>query len=258
MLVAVAAARAGVPFFVAAPTTTLDVDVSNGDAIPIEQRPAEEVTHAGGGSGARVAAEGVDVWNPSFDVTPADLITGGIITERGMVPRTAQGDGFDVAGFVAGVARAVATPPAITPLDCAGAAAYVAARPALAARVGDATGADVDTWRVAEVGDGNINFVFILEGPSGSLVVKQALPYIRIAPDWPLAAARAGVEAAADDVAEAAEGATVAVVAVVATRWGLRLNRRARPRLAEAAPRSPDITRAASRRLAPSRQVPSL
>jgi len=197
LALAVAAARAGVPFFVAAPTTTLDVDVSNGDAIPIEQRPAEEVTHAGGGSGAPVAAEGVDVWNPSFDVTPADLITGGIITERGMVPRTAQGDGFDVAGFVAGVASAVATPPAITPLDCAGAAAYVAARPALAARVGDATGADVDTWRVAEVGDGNINFVFILEGPSGSLVVKQALPYIRIAPDWPLAAARAGVEAAA-------------------------------------------------------------
>ena len=40
--------------------------------------------------------------------------------------------------------------------------------------------------QVQEVGDGNINFVYIVEGPKGGLVVKQGLPYIRIAPDWPL------------------------------------------------------------------------
>ena len=111
-------------------------------------------------------------------------------------PASERGGAAATPGAVVGSPR-VDTVAATSPSDCAGAAAYVAARPALAARVGDATGADVDTWRVAEVGDGNINFVFILEGPSGSLVVKQALPYIRIAPDWPLAAARAGVEAAA-------------------------------------------------------------
>ena len=79
------------------------------------------------------------------------------------------------------------------------------------------------------------------------------------------AGVEAGVEAAADEVADAADGATVAVVAVVvaavavvATRWGLRMGRRPRPRLAEAAPRSPVITRAASRRLAPSPRIPSL
>lgn len=200
LALAVAAARAGVPFFVAAPTTTLDGDVPNGDAITIEQRPPEEVTHADGGAGARVAAAGVDVWNPSFDVTPADLVTGGIITERGMVPR--KGAGFDVAGFAARAAGAATAPPppAAAPLDCAAAAAYVAARPTLAARVGDPTGADAAAWDVAEVGDGNLNFVFIVSGPAGSLVLKQALPYIRIAPDWPLAASRAGVEAAALEV----------------------------------------------------------
>lgn len=64
---------AGIPFFVAAPCTTLDAATPNGGAIRIEERPAEELTHAR--SGERVVAEGIAVWNPSFDVTPASLIT---------------------------------------------------------------------------------------------------------------------------------------------------------------------------------------
>lgn len=78
--VAVLARRHGVPFYVAAPTSTLDPDCPDGSEIPIEEREAAEVTHFGG---ARVAAEGVTVRNPAFDVTPAELVTA-IITEKGI------------------------------------------------------------------------------------------------------------------------------------------------------------------------------
>lgn len=78
---AIAAHHHGVPFFVAAPTTTLDTSLASGSAIHIEERPAEELTHW---AGIAVAAKGIGVWNPSFDVTPPELITG-IITERGVI-----------------------------------------------------------------------------------------------------------------------------------------------------------------------------
>jgi methylthioribose-1-phosphate isomerase len=77
---ALAAHAAGVPFYVAAPTSTVDLRAPSGSDIPIEQRPAQEVTHLGG---ARVAAEGVQVFNPAFDVTPSRFITA-IVTERGV------------------------------------------------------------------------------------------------------------------------------------------------------------------------------
>lgn len=77
---AVLAHRHHVPFYVAAPTSTLDMSLTHGDQIAIEQRPAHEVTHAGG---QRIAPDGVDAFNPSFDVTPAELIAG-IVTERGI------------------------------------------------------------------------------------------------------------------------------------------------------------------------------
>jgi len=79
---AIAARRHQTPFYVAAPTSTIDWSLADGSLIPIEERSPEEVTHIGG---VRVAPEGVDVWNPAFDVTPADLITA-IVTERGIVP----------------------------------------------------------------------------------------------------------------------------------------------------------------------------
>ena len=77
---ALAAQAAGVPFFVAAPVSTLDLQAASGAGIPIEERAAEEVTHL---RGERVAAEGVSVFNPAFDVTPARYITA-IVTERGV------------------------------------------------------------------------------------------------------------------------------------------------------------------------------
>ncbi len=77
---AVLAREHGVPFYVAAPLSTVDFELSSGDEIPIEERDPAEVTHCGG---ARVAPEGVDVWNPAFDVTPARLVTA-IVTERGV------------------------------------------------------------------------------------------------------------------------------------------------------------------------------
>ena len=79
-LLAVLAKENGVPFFVAAPTSTLDLTLTSGDQIPIEQRAASEVTHVFGQS---VAPAGVAVENPAFDVTPARYVTA-IITERGV------------------------------------------------------------------------------------------------------------------------------------------------------------------------------
>ena len=69
-----------VPFYVAAPLSTIDLDTPDGAAIPIEQRNAKEVTHLGT---TRLAPEGASVWNPAFDVTPHALVAG-IITEKGI------------------------------------------------------------------------------------------------------------------------------------------------------------------------------
>lgn len=77
---AVLAHENGVPFYVAAPVSTLDLALASGDQIPIEQRPASEVTHV---FGVPVAPEGVPVQNPAFDVTPNRYVSA-IITERGV------------------------------------------------------------------------------------------------------------------------------------------------------------------------------
>ncbi len=78
--VAVLARTHGVPFYVAAPLSTIDLATPDGSHIPIEQRPAKEVSHLGA---IRLAPEGATIWNPAFDVTPAEYVTG-IITERGV------------------------------------------------------------------------------------------------------------------------------------------------------------------------------
>ena len=70
-----------VPFFVVAPTSSFDFNMASGKDIPIEQRPSEEITHF---RSAQVAPEGIEVLNPSFDVTPAEFITGGISCEKGL------------------------------------------------------------------------------------------------------------------------------------------------------------------------------
>jgi methylthioribose-1-phosphate isomerase len=70
-----------IPFYVAAPSSTFDFVIANGSEIPIEQRPVEEITR---GFGRQTAPDGVGVYNPAFDVTPAELITA-IVTERGII-----------------------------------------------------------------------------------------------------------------------------------------------------------------------------
>ncbi len=79
--VALLAQAHGIPFYVAAPSSTFDLSLPTGDAIPIEQRDPREVTH---GFGKQTAPDGVRVYNPAFDVTPARLIAG-IVTEKGLI-----------------------------------------------------------------------------------------------------------------------------------------------------------------------------
>jgi methylthioribose-1-phosphate isomerase len=117
---AVLAARHGIPFLVCAPTSSIDLATPDGDAIEIEERPADEVLRI---RGQLIAPAGTEVRNPSFDVTPAELISG-IVTEEGVVP----------APFTEGLAAAVAaanarwaatrgtlpTPTATPPVEAAG------------------------------------------------------------------------------------------------------------------------------------------
>ena len=77
----VVARENGIPFYVAAPTSTIDLSVSSGDEIPIEERHPDEVTSFGG---KRIAPEGVGVRNPAFDVTPHKYVAA-IITEKGIL-----------------------------------------------------------------------------------------------------------------------------------------------------------------------------
>jgi len=82
--VALAAKAHSVPFYVAAPRSTFDLDCPNGAAIPIEERAAGEVTE---GFGTRTAPEGIAVFSPAFDVTPAALVTA-LVTDVGVFPPT--------------------------------------------------------------------------------------------------------------------------------------------------------------------------
>jgi len=80
-MLAVLAKEHHIPFYVVAPTSTIDLGIPSGEHIVIEERDAAEVTDVGG---VRVAAPGIDVYNPAFDVTPHEYITG-IITEKGII-----------------------------------------------------------------------------------------------------------------------------------------------------------------------------
>jgi methylthioribose-1-phosphate isomerase len=79
--VAILAKEHGIPFYVAAPLSTIDAQIKSGEAIPIEERAEREVTHLGG---KKVAASGISVLNPAFDVTPHSYISG-ILTEKGIL-----------------------------------------------------------------------------------------------------------------------------------------------------------------------------
>jgi 5-methylthioribose kinase len=220
----IAAAHHGLPFFVAAPTTTLDADLPSGESIVIEQRPPEEITHF---KGTRVAADGIGIWNPCFDVVPGKLVEG-IVTEQGLVPRDHDTGGHAVRQFMAALGlwapkKAVAatanstgakgatvcTPAGVEEGDAAGGGsvvgrplgqdgvrAYVAARPHLAEKVGPP--ASAGSWSVDVRADGNINFVYLVTGPTGGLCVKESLPYVRsVGESWPLSRDRCRIEAEA-------------------------------------------------------------
>ncbi len=92
---AVLAARHGVPFHVVAPTSTVDLSVPGGDAIPVEERDGDEVRRV---RGVLVAPEDVAVFNPAFDVTPPDLVTA-IVTERGVARPPFREDLARLAGW---------------------------------------------------------------------------------------------------------------------------------------------------------------
>ena len=79
--VSILAREHGIPFYVAAPFNTIDLETASGDLIPIEQRSAREITHV---KGIQVTPHGVAIENPAFDVTPAKNITA-IVTERGVL-----------------------------------------------------------------------------------------------------------------------------------------------------------------------------
>jgi methylthioribose-1-phosphate isomerase len=93
--VALLAHAHGIPFYVAAPSSTFDLHLSDGNAIPIEQRDAREITH---GLGKQIAPDGIKVYNPAFDVTPARLIAG-IITEKGLIQPVAPASIRAVVGY---------------------------------------------------------------------------------------------------------------------------------------------------------------
>jgi methylthioribose-1-phosphate isomerase len=78
---AVLAKESNIPFYIAAPVSTIDISIKTGEKIPIEERKAEEVTHF---KGKHIAPEGVNAANPAFDVTPHKYITA-IITEKGII-----------------------------------------------------------------------------------------------------------------------------------------------------------------------------
>lgn len=103
---AVLAARHGIPFYVCAPISSLDQETPDGAAIPIEERPAAEVTEI---RGQRIAPAGTAVWNPAFDVTPAGLISA-IVTEEGVLRAP-----YEEALRAAADARAARRPPPPVP-----------------------------------------------------------------------------------------------------------------------------------------------
>lgn len=93
---AVLARAHGIPFYIAAPSSTFDLTIESGDQIPIEERSSSEITH---GFGRQTAPSGVQVYNPAFDVTPADYIEA-IITERGVIRPVNDGNIKLVLGYV--------------------------------------------------------------------------------------------------------------------------------------------------------------
>ena len=228
-----------VPFFVAAPTTTLDISMPNGGEITIEERPLAELTRI---FNQPLAPEGMNAWNPAFDVTPCRLIRG-VITELGVIEcptnkldNTDFGDGVipiadflkvhckelvvasskqahnsaSVADKIAEQSETHAEPTGYTELHDYRVTEYILAHPNLVQLLKVDITAKVPSaqLKVKEVGDGNLNYVYIVEGNDGATVVlKQALPYVRcVGESWPLTLRRAYFEYTALEAQSALTG----------------------------------------------------
>jgi methylthioribose-1-phosphate isomerase len=96
---AISAKHHGVQFYVAAPITSIDLSLPSGEQIVIEERSPNELLNSEGGLGKQVAASGISVWNPAFDVTPANLITA-IITEKGVITKSDADETFNIKDFI--------------------------------------------------------------------------------------------------------------------------------------------------------------
>eukprot|EP00968_Pinguiococcus_pyrenoidosus_P014891 scaffold1355_cov268-Pinguiococcus_pyrenoidosus.AAC.73 len=216
---AITASHFGIPLVVAAPTTTLDLAMESGDSIPIELRAAYELrsikrppcVSKEAPEWIPIAPEAIDAWNPAFDVTPNRLIAA-IATEKGVAtadPRTGK---FDLQSFVAAASvgeNGVASSASSTVLQQARDEGFLKYRRldevsvctylANLKRAADILGSSNPANLAAqEVGDGNLNLVFIVHGPDGAVVLKQALPYVRcVGESWPLSLHRASFEAQA-------------------------------------------------------------
>ncbi|GAX28050.1 5-methylthioribose kinase [Fistulifera solaris] len=181
-----------IPFYVAAPFTTLDVTTSTGQECVIEERPAHEFVQTS------QAPADMNVWNPAFDITPAPYITG-IVTEKGVLHPQANGT-FDVRRFVESYGTVAAAAPSNTqdyteqtvhtlPL-------YLTQHAPAAMEILEAV--EPEDLDCVEVGDGNLNLVFIVTNkykPENQVIVKQSLPYVRcVGESWPLTLDRAYYE----------------------------------------------------------------
>uniref|UniRef100_A0A7S2PNI4 Methylthioribose-1-phosphate isomerase n=2 Tax=Leptocylindrus danicus TaxID=163516 RepID=A0A7S2PNI4_9STRA len=193
---AIAAAYHNVPFYVASPFTTLDTSLKSGADIEIEERPAEELINTSR------APKGMPCWNPAFDVTSPDLITG-IITEKGVIERGPDGT-FDVIGFVKKHSGEEVTyeepsglvvPSGYTEQTCASLPSYIEENsPYVMAEIGATSASDLSA---VEMGDGNLNLVFIVTNTKNKkkIIVKQSLPYVRcVGESWPLTLERSHFE----------------------------------------------------------------
>lgn len=214
-----------IPFYVAAPFTTLDTSMPNGSHMTIEERSADEIL-----STSR-APKNIAVWNPAFDVTPAQYVTG-IITEMGIIRPNDSGF-FDVAAFVqehtvgpvgsADVdADATQSSPRSNPSSPSASPSRRSSTHSPHLKVpsyyreqtteslpqylaehaphvlADALGAsDPRELTCVEFGDGNLNLVFIVANQTNGkqVIVKQALPYVRcVGESWPLTLERSMFE----------------------------------------------------------------
>ncbi|CAI5529016.1 unnamed protein product [Closterium sp. Naga37s-1] len=188
------------PFFVAAPLTSIDAAIKTGEEIVVEERHSAELTHSLGGAGPQGVIwkkEGASV----FDIRGFLHSLGAPVPSSPMYPppannpHTKEDDAHPHTDPHKDRIRKDALEASrFTPVSEHTVPAFLQDHPDLAARLGGGPA----EWSVREVGDGNINFVYIVEGPGGALVVKQALPYVRVVGEsWPMTLDRIYYEALA-------------------------------------------------------------